>query len=111
MVFDYSKFHEFRFNTLQSRKVGVGNVGLEKYTSKFLTPWIKHLTSQEVGGGGGGGGRGKVCRLHIGHGVMVAVFCKKVIVVERNITFYKGNDRACLKTAFVIHSKYFPVSD
>ena len=63
------------------------------------------------GSWGGEGGRGKVCRLHIGHGVMVSVFCKKVIVVERNITFYKGNDRACLKTAFVIHSKYFPVSD
>ena len=66
MVFDYSKFHEFRFNTLQSRKVGVGNVGLEKYTSKFLTPWIKHLTSQEVGGGGGVGGEFAGCILDMG---------------------------------------------
>ena len=43
LVFNYPEFQEFLFNTLQSRMFGVKSVG---------TRYIKHLTSQGVGGRG-----------------------------------------------------------
>ena len=51
----YSEFQEFLFNTLRSRNFLVKSVGKEvdfweNALLKFLTRWIKHLSSQEVGG-------------------------------------------------------------
>ena len=78
LVFDYPKFQELLFNTLQSRKVGVQSVGTKvdfwqksTYMQSFLTKWNKHFTSQKAGGEGAFAGR-------ILGGAMIVVFCKRL---------------------------------
>ena len=58
---------------------------------KFLTRYVKHLTSQEVGGRGTFAG----CILEECNLVTVVVFCKKVTSVVGKITFSNGNEWPC----------------